>query len=424
MSCSNSTNLPYSSLGRSQHLHLKGDGYLLGFEKVKRSEAALVRSASHDTIVRFPSRLEGVDEARKYRKYFEQEIIDESRLLLATQVARFDAGRVRFLHNAYGDHPRSRGVGLTEGASWSALNHFRGDLRGKLASGRYTHILVMCMGWNNDQHDAVFRYNTLVENIGAARPGGRFKPLVIGITWPSVWLSRTDSEALQQTGHLLSYFNKSDDADELGIVYLNWLLHRAIPDAQPRRKVPVVAVGHSFGARAMSRAVHSRDYLISAHPEEEPVDLFVGLQAAVSVNRYLPGRSLLRGSAYAEFPLERTLLVYTSSMHDKANRMSRFVTLARNMGSKHGAESARRSPLLDYVAVTAHPPVLPGRPRPGKPLVVDATSFVKKGDRDSVRYAEGPGQEVKVGFEEVTPHNDILDLEMGYFLRSCLDLVR
>lgn len=59
-----------------------------------------------------------------------------------------------------------------------------------LASTAYSDVLFYSHGWNTDFSDAVGQYNGFLkefEAVIARRPLPAFKPIFVGVTWPSVW---------------------------------------------------------------------------------------------------------------------------------------------------------------------------------------------------------------------------------------------
>lgn len=400
---------PYNSLARSEHLNLENDGFILSFEKRSKKKMR-ISGASYQSVITQPA---AHKEDRRYSNYFNKTITSDPKALVATHIIQKKADQKSFLYNAYNAHPSSSGDHISETNTLAKLQLFKSELRSSLRENRYTHIMVMSMGWNNDQHVSIYNYNRIIKNIQHSAGGHRFKPLVIGVTWPSVWGSRKETSFIRTGAHLISYFNKSDDADELGISYLNWLLHDAIPYSQGDRRVPVVAIGHSFGARAMSRAVYSRSYLISPQQETEPVDLFVGLQSATSIYRHLPGKNFLRGAPYSQVRFKKTKIVYTTSKNDKSNGAARFITQARLIGGPHAlkiAEKQKDSPYIDFHRINEGCKLDIDIPK-GRPLIVDASLFVK-----GVRK-----EDTGIPYSDLSPHNDILDLDMGEFIWSCIN---
>ncbi|MEO5350249.1 MAG: hypothetical protein H7836_11450 [Magnetococcus sp. YQC-3] len=86
---------------------------------------------------------------------------------------------------------------------------------------------------------------------------------------------------------LLSFPNKAFDADEIGVGWLGALLDTVIRPLAA--KVPVVMIGHSFGARAgITAACHGSILQRSNQSpasEKNPVSLYIGLQPAFGVQR-------------------------------------------------------------------------------------------------------------------------------------------
>lgn len=223
-----------------------------------------------------------------------------------------------------------------------ALVSLQTNLTQDLKDGSYTHVLVIIMGWNTSQQEAVRNFNDLTGNVIAAslEPQSKrenaevdrqvalappritnapFRPLVVGVTWPSYWSNTV--------GNALSYSNKAGDADEIGLSWLNKIINEVIPNslAASGSQARVVTLGHSFGARAMTRAVFSSPALVpidNQFPDQtmitSPVDLAVALQGAMSINRFVPELSS-EGAPYRDFAqLKKTRLVYTAAANDSA----------------------------------------------------------------------------------------------------------
>lgn len=223
--------------------------------------------------------------------------------------------------------------------SAQALMSLEQNLTQDLNGSRYTHILIVVMGWNTAQDEAIRNFNDITGNMMAAasesrqvrearksglediasRPNSadiaksRFRPLVIGVTWPSRWSNSFINK--------FSYGNKADDADELGLTWLNMLINETVPNALQASgsEAKVVAIGHSFGARAMTRALFSSPAIMpKQYLPESSVDLAVGLQGAVSINRFMVGKGL-EGAPYRDFAhLQNTHIALTASKYDGA----------------------------------------------------------------------------------------------------------
>lgn len=139
------------------------------------------------------------------------------------------------------------------------------SLKHRLLEHDYSHIILMVMGWNTDQQEAVKNYNQIAGNIQLAwrqnlaqnrgNPGKvPFNPLVIGVSWPSEWLLGDWSTIPAALVRGASFAAKKDQADEVGRGFLQPILTRAILPARmdSARQIPLVMIGHSFGARALA----------------------------------------------------------------------------------------------------------------------------------------------------------------------------
>jgi hypothetical protein len=211
---------------------------------------------------------------------------------------------------------------------------------------------------------------------------------------------------------LFGYGNKADDADEVGYTIFNYLLNglaRGAAQGVDGSRIPIIALGHSFGGRLVSRALFSDHLLKSAYRTDAPqVDLFIGLQAAFSINRFIrrcPDHDREKhcgneGSPYESYVTRKTTVILTTSEHDTANPLAWFLTRARHAGGGRGLKRAREHELTPnrpdgvfHILSDAKPTVLAERcgelqRRPPTVIVVDAKPFV---------------------FD----HNDVLDLETG-----------
>lgn len=271
-----------------------------------------------------------------------------------------------------------------------------------LNSGRYSHVLFMAMGWHNDQQVSICRYDAISTAVRTASDaiGQPFEPYIVGVTWPSAWFSSNPVELVDKVGHIGSVFNKADDADEIGYLVGNMIANRLIPRAN-RKKLPFVALGHSFGTRVINRSVFSRDLLRDGAIGSGP-DLTIALQPAHSIFRFLPGRGV-EGHPFADIDNLDTIVVATSSKRDTANPLAIW---SRYVGGRTGLAIARNDKNRDWVDFVARNDSLgPHKAvshaldqldaRPGTPTIVDATGFV---------------------FE----HNDVMSEDMGRFVAGLI----
>ncbi len=178
----------------------------------------------------------------------------------------------------------------------------------------YTHILLYSTGWNNTPSASQEHYTELQMTL-EDEAGKNFRPLFIGITWPSKWKVP-----------FFSLFNKKHDADELGLIWLNYLMNKTVPNAikeanlsQPPK---FVALGHSLGARAMATAAISQPYVNGASALTHPhLDSLILLQPAFSGSRFYidPDKKSLGHFKYYEgIENYAPATIVTSSKFDKA----------------------------------------------------------------------------------------------------------
>ncbi|KKO18593.1 MAG: hypothetical protein DCC43_09875 [Candidatus Brocadia sp.] len=209
----------------------------------------------------------------------------------------------------------------------------------------YTHIFLYCMGWNTDQQESVRNYNSLFSQIIKAHTeGAPFRPLFIGISWPSEWRSQFLGGFISA----ISYGAKADDADEVGLMWVNKILWNILAPLKRAKRIPLIVVGHSFGARVVTRAVFSNGLIDIPAGEKglpavseaaEDIDLVVGLQGAFSIRRFIPEDGK-EGSPYGDFARNRYAkkFVFTWSEHDFANPIAKFFTGASHIGGRYGHE--------------------------------------------------------------------------------------
>ncbi len=220
--------------------------------------------------------------------------------------------------------------------SWEALKILKGELSKKIEnaqqseSGGYTHILVGMMGWNTDQAEAIRNFNSVAKNmvLAAEKNGDAFRPLFIGLTWPSKWAA----DWITPIVTLFSYGNKADDADEVGFGWLGVLLHDTLRDLPG--DVPIVVLGHSFGARVSSMGVCMGPAITQDGKliPRNTIDLLIGLQGAYSINRYERNK----GKEGIYYPGEDRScenakhVVLTASKYDKAMDNKSYVPFVGN----------------------------------------------------------------------------------------------
>jgi len=208
--------------------------------------------------------------------------------------------------------------------SWEALNILKNIINKKIKSSNYSHILVAIMGWNTSQEEAVRNFNSIIKNIKYAAEDGQFKPLFIGVTWPSTW----QSDWATPLKTILSYPNKANDADEVGISWLGTLLHDTLNNLD--KKIPIVVIGHSFGARSSSIATCIGPVISNQNEaiHNNTIDLLINLQGAYSINRFFKGKGI--ENLYYLGCKNAKHVILTSSMHDEAMDIKKSVPMVGN----------------------------------------------------------------------------------------------
>ena len=232
--------------------------------------------------------------------------------------------------------------------SWLALDRIGRRVSELLQSGEFTHVLLIAKGWNTPQIRSLQFVKSMSHylRLEAAESGHEFHPLVVAITWHSgwVWPWVGPSPLARGLSKLASFKNKADDADEIGLVWANHLLHRILPPSQ-NADAPVVLLGHSYGARLLSRAAASGDLLHDGEYRGS-ADMLVSLQGAFSMNRFIPERWRLPREGAPYYDLTKTVphVFLTWSRHDGANPKAQIGTGANHVGGAPGHRRARAYP--------------------------------------------------------------------------------
>lgn len=361
------TYIEYNTLARTSQLTLtESDGYIVSIEKRPRG---IVGSPDKGYTIRFQEdNQKNTKRQKAINKKFNK--LTNDQVLLVTHISKFYKNNNEKTYNAYSsyspDDPLCEknveiGCEIDYEKSYVGLEKFKNEAiaqikKENIAGTPYSHILIMSMGWNNNQYDSIWRYDQILKNIKieTKKAGINFKPLVIGFTWPSVWNGVNNSFISTKAGHLASYLNKANDADEIGFTVANWIINKQIPEIKKsccqNGQVPkIIAIGHSFGARLLSRAIFSKNYIRNIDKNKQPIDTFIALQGAFSVNRFIKNKSDQdssygggEGAPYADFIKLNTNIVLTSSKNDSANNSAIFKG-APLIGGKYGLKKAKKN---------------------------------------------------------------------------------
>ena len=430
---------------------LDHDGVLIGIEKAYRDKLCITTKGID--LERFKKPSESVP--NEIRRENLERITDDGKVMFISHMTTYkkegalDAlPNVEFLHNVYTQEESVSCEKLAPSKSpyrqgWEALEKVEAQLEEKLLTANkkktpFTHIIVIAMGWNNDQTESVNRFNKIINNLkGAAEfRSQNFKPLVIGLTWPSVWGTST-LPVWKQLLHLFSYGNKADDADEIGFTYGNYIVNKLAPSLKQKsienkNPVKVVLIGHSMGARLLTRAIFSANLLKEQtftvkelDKELYGVDYVFGLEGAFSINRFVEGSDLIfpatlfrsgEGYPYSDYKKLTSNFIMTWSEKDYANPFSTFLNGSAHIGGKIGFKRSRQS--------DKHKPFKHLKWVPGKKWYL-----LEKDEEDykptTCKTISPEKLENRVFMTNLTQfirdHNDICDLQMGHFIWEAME---
>lgn len=351
-------------------LGLKFPGYLIGFEKAPRESIGAPVKPAQDGMLRHQADdvgLDGVTEKMRERHIKKRQkkldkLANDGKSMFISHIAAYETSGIqdggistRFVYNIYSGLINSFDLNLrledcpvvweahyAYQNSYLALRCLENDIgeASKAAEEEkipFTHVIVMSMGWNTPQEESIRNFNSLMGNLNlaAGQQRGNFRPLFIGITWPSKWRRRGP----------LSYINKANDADEIGFGFANRLLNDHLAKLKEKYDLKVVLIGHSFGARVISRAAYSGRYLEFDGKPVPPAlnpDLMIAIQGAFSMNRFLKEREKGKeGAPYAHFDSVVGRTVLTWSIHDTANPTANWFTGANHVGGGSGHDRAK-----------------------------------------------------------------------------------
>lgn len=276
----------HSALYYPTEISLRYDGYIVGIEKSAKTRVAKAGDILVQQIVDAGLSKEAAAER-----------LSDSKVMFVSHVIQNFAGvealRNKAIYSAYQTEVEpipecARGevksieFGNSFRNSWSALERLKCHVESRLLRTKYSHVIVLTMGWNTVQEEAVRNFNSILTNLDRAYDK-EFNPLVIGVTWPSQW----NSPWIDPVYKILSFPTKANDADEVGLTWLGVLLHHAIPNTNTTPKV--VAIGHSFGSRALSVAACVGPAITEAESttKRAKIHTLINLQGAFQSRRLL-----------------------------------------------------------------------------------------------------------------------------------------
>lgn len=325
------TDIEFHELAVQQNLRQNKDksfdlpfnAYVIGVEKANSSIIGTIRecetSQQGDRCLNINSNYYARNE--RLKKEIQEIYTEQHRPTFVSHVARFStnaASNPCYIYNIY-DQSNSCGNTKNEipqkgqyvSRSWDVLLNLGSSISRDIQDNKPTHFLVYFMGWNTPQWEAVKNYRDLFSSLAAAAKESKgttsFRPLFLGITWPSTGKPIVTAA---------DFGVKAKDADEVGLVWGNLVINRVLSELKAKYGIPIVVVGHSFGARASSRAVFSAP-LITDKLSTQNTNLLLGLQGAYSFQRYVPKKGE-EGAPYSDFSKFVGKAVLTSSTFDTA----------------------------------------------------------------------------------------------------------
>ncbi len=428
-------------------LGLKYPGYLIGIEKALREKIdfndveEIFNEEKLENNAEYIANVKKIIGKRQKKRTFISHIVEYS-LENTNNEDSIPYIKERFIFNAYDKQVDPIGI-YSQGLK--RLEDLKADIKDNMKDGtQYTHIFLYSMGWNTDQQESFRNYNSLLtQMVKSKNRQESFNPLFIGISWPSEWRWKYFGDFVR----LLSYGTKADDADEVGLIWVNKVLWKILVPIKKEaidkgKDIPLILIGHSFGARVITRAVFSNglvqtkicnessENIHSAKPlnksestEPKDIDLVIGLQGAFSINRFIPEESG-EGAPYSEFSEYASKFVFTWSKHDFANPVARWITGARHIGGFHGYKQSKKQEFkakfdhftievdsnmnnsydVDYVGIKEKQKWEQSFSERSKISIVDATNLVK-----NKPYGKGGNA-----------HSDIFTPGIASFIWDCI----
>ena len=403
-------------------LGLRFPGFLVGIEKAYRDKIGILDGIDIDNLDKNKFNSE-----KSYKKA--KSVLGDRKRTFISHIAEYRLEskiegipyiKEYFLHNAYEkDFNSTEAYSLSSNALTDLKKNILKQITAKEKSAPYTHIFLYCMGWNTDQQESFRNYNSLfsllIENYEGTKP---FRPLFVGISWPSLWKWKV----FKYVGILTSYFPKADDADEMGLIWGNRILRDILIPIKNEKGIPLILIGHSLGARVLTRALFSSPAVptdLESEPARKDVDLFIGLEGAFSVRRFIHNKGW-EGYPYENFDDYAKKFVFTWSEHDGANPKAGIYG-AKYIGGKAVYKYSKKFDILQHFTIKT-----------------DGThnnyNMIYSGVQDEVKWKQGLENSSKISiidaseliyylpyFKGGNAHNDIYTPGIANFIWDCID---
>lgn len=270
------------------------DGVILAFEKIpgRKIASSEFNLQSEENIYNIDFRNYWTTKydasGKKIKRYkqiakWNKTILKDPKSIVLTHWLNYSNGQYNADYNIYNDNYANDTCYNLYSNTKTQLDEVKKLLAEKISKGNYTHVLFMCTGWNNHQFESLARYEGWLQAISnAAKANGQaFRPFFIGVTWPAYWFNNYTDKSM------VDLPNKANDADELGLTHINYFLWQCLLPVTNQHKVPLVLIGHSFGARMLTRASHSSFYFKNMPDTTHKIDLMIAFQGAYALDRHL-----------------------------------------------------------------------------------------------------------------------------------------
>lgn len=437
----------HSALYYPDQISLHADGYIIGLEKTEKATISRIGDVRVKELpeVGFPSAIDSAAKLDDPKIFYISHIIQrtgQKNCPLYDLYSQISPGRSQFskadcelavLAASESELQECSKVNIDSGAdrritqcayarSWDALKKLRKSVGNSLKAttdgqAPYTHVVVITMGWNTPQEEAVRNFNSIMRNFSAAmneqvrkkkindiKINDMFRPLLIGVTWPSQWSSAWFDPAIK----LFSFSSKAEDADQIGLSWLGALMHETIPGAieDAGTKTPVIAIGHSFGSRAMSTAVCAGPVIYDAQPIQPTAKtaFLINYQGAFLSKRLFEKVSD-HGMHYPQRCQNAQRLFLTASKFDHAITRPVWGAYA---GSKAAYlnECSEINPQIECRVANSDGNLQSSDRKSARIVYIDADALIAENAHDT-----GGGA-----------HSDIFRPEHGFLLRNMLEL--
>ncbi len=316
--------------------------------------------------------------------------------------------------------------GIFRNGHEGGLQTLKASLKNDLENGKnlgtpYSHIFVYVMGWNTAQAESIENFNNLFGYmLDAAEKDNSFKPLILGISWPSAWSFGTSPWDDFIRG--VSLWNKKNDADELGATWSNYLLNDVIANIKLEYpSLRVVLIGHSFGARVATRTLYSCNLLPQPKSCSNTIDLVIGLQSAFGRSRFGNGVAPTWQESFPFLPLHHEGMPFTDFSGigqfsaQQAYLWSRYDSATSLTAMMGGANAIEHT--LDRSDVFTHLPdnkYVPGEIPHSDDLIKSVQNFNPETSKKTALLMDGSGiVRHDTPYHGGGSHSDIYTREIG-----------